>query len=77
MCHRRVPNNRLSNLHERALMIVCQDKKSDFETLLKNDMSVTIHVKKLRYLVTEVCKVKNNISPDTIRYIFHFQENEN
>ena len=77
MCHSRGLNNRINNLHERALRIAYQDKKSDFETLLKNDKSVTIHVRNLYYLVTEVYKVKNNISPEIMRKIFHFQENEN
>ena len=52
-------------------------KKSDFQFLLKNDKSVTIHVRNLHYLVTEVYKVKNNISPAIMRDIFHFQEDEN
>ena len=73
MCHSRGLNNRINNLHERALRIGYQDKKSDFE----NDKSVTIHVRNLHYLVTEVYKVKNNISPEIMREIFHFQENEN
>ena len=54
MCHSRGLNNRINNLHEYALRIVYQDKKSDFETLLKNDMSVTIHVKNLHCLVTNL-----------------------
>ena len=77
MCQSRGLNSRMNNLHERALRIVYQDKKSDFETLLKNDKSVTIHVRNLHYLFTEVYKVKNNISPEIMREIFHFQENEN
>ena len=77
MCHSRCLNNRINNLHERALRIVHQDKKSDFETLLRDDKSVAIHVRNLHYLVTEVCKIKNNISPEIMRDIFHFQENEN
>ena len=59
MCHGRGLNNRINSLHERALRIVVyQNKKSDFEILRKNDKSVTIHVRNLHYLVTEVCKVK-------------------
>ena len=77
MCHSRGLNNRINNLHKRALRIVYQDKKTDFETLLKNDKSVTIHVRDLHYLVTEIYKVKNSISPEIMRDIFHFQENEN
>ena len=32
MCYNRGQNNRKDHLYERALRIVCQDKKSDFET---------------------------------------------
>ena len=76
MCHNRGLNNRINNLSERSLRIAYQDKKSDFETLLKNYRFVTIHLRNLHYLVTEVYKVKNNISPEIMRDIFHFQENE-
>ena len=65
-------NNKINDLHECALGIVYQDKKPDFETSLKNDKSVTNHVRNLHYLVTEVYKVKNNISPDIMKDIFHF-----
>ena len=33
-------------------------------------------MRNLHYLVTEVYKVKNNISPEIMREIFNFQENE-
>ena len=72
MCHSTGLNNRINNLHKRALMIVYQDKISDFETLLKNDESVTIHVGNLHYLVSEIYKVKNNIFLEIMREIFHF-----
>ena len=68
MCHSRGLNNRINNLHERALRIVYQDKKSDFETFLKNDKSVTIHVRNVHYLLTEIYKVKNNISAQIMRH---------
>ena len=37
MCHGRDLNNKINNLHERALRTVYQDKKSSVETLLKHD----------------------------------------
>ena len=77
MCHSRGLSNRINNLHERTLRIVYQDKKSDFETSFKKDKSVTINVKNLHYLVTEIYKDKNNISPEIMRDILHFQENDN
>ena len=63
-------------MHERALKIVYQDKKSSFETLLKRDKSTSIHVKNLQHLATELFKVKNNLSPEIMKEIFVFQENE-
>ena len=62
----------MNNLDERCLRIVYLNKKSDFETLLKYDKSVTIHVRNLHYLFIEVYKVKNNISPEIMRDAFHF-----
>ena len=74
-CHSKSLNNRINNLYERVLRIVKQNKKSDFETLLKNNKSTTFHVKNLHYLVTEIYEVKNNIFPGIMRDIFDFQEN--
>ena len=69
MCYSRSLNNRLKNLHERTLRIVYQDQKLHFQTLLRNDKSVTVYLRNLHYLTTEVYKVKNNISTDiTERY---------
>ena len=76
MCHGRGLNNKINNIHERALRIVYQDKKSSFETLLKRDKSTSIHVKNLQHLATELFKVKNDLSPEIMKEIFAFQENE-
>ena len=63
-------------MHERALRTVYQDKKSSFETLLKCDESMSIHVKNLQHLATELFNVKNDLSPEITKQIFVFQENE-
>ena len=75
MCHGRGLNNKINNLHERALRTIYQDKKSSFETLLKHDKSVSIHVKNLQYLATEIFKVKNDLCPEIMKEIFIFHEN--
>ena len=74
MCHGRRLNNKINNLHERALRIVYQDKKSSFETLLKRNKSVSIHIKNLQYLATEIFKVKNELCPESMKEIFIFHE---
>ena len=75
MCHGRGLNNKITNLHERALRTVYQDKKSSFEALLKHGKSVSLHVKNLQYLETEIFKVKNDLCPEIMKEIFIFHEN--
>ena len=75
MCQGRGLNNKINNLHERALRTVYQDKKSSFETLLKRDKSVSIHIKNSQYLATEIFKVKNDLCPEIMKEIFIFHEN--
>ena len=74
MCHGRCLNNKINNLHERALRIVYQDKKSSFKTLLKRDKSVSSHIKNFQYLATEIFKVKNDLCPEIMKEIFVFHE---
>ena len=74
MYHGRGLNNKINNLHERALRTVYQDKKSSFETLLRHGKSVSIHVKNLQYLESEIFKVKNDLKND-MEEIFVFHEN--
>ena len=38
---------------------------------------MSIHSKYLQYLATEICKVKNGPSPETMKEVFIFRENEN
>ena len=75
MCHGRGLNNKINNLHERALRTVYQDKNPSFETLLKHGKSVSIHVKNVQYLATEIFKVKNDLYPEIMKEIFIFHEN--
>ena len=77
MCHGRGLYNKINNIHERALRIVYQDKKSNFETPLKCDKSTSIHIKNLQNLAAELFKVKNGLSLEIMKEFFVFQENEN
>ena len=66
MCLSRSLNNKIHNIHERALRIVYQDKKNSFDTFLKHNKSLSIH------MVTEVFQVKNGHSSEVIKEIFVF-----
>ena len=72
----RVLNNKINNIHEGAFRVVYQDKKFSFETLLKRDKFVSIHMKSHIYLAVEVVQVKKCHSPEILKEIFVFQENE-
>ena len=52
MLHSRTLNNRINNIHERALRLTYKDNKSSFKQLLEKDHSVTVHHKNLQVLVT-------------------------
>ena len=77
MCHSRGLNNKINNIHKRALRIMYQHKKSNLQDLLQKDNSVSIHMKNLQYLATEIYKVKNCLSSEIMKEVFIFQENEN
>ena len=53
-----------------------QDKQSRFEKLLQKDRSVSVHMKNLQYLATDIFKVKNSLSPIIMKEVFNFQENK-
>ena len=76
MCHSTILNNRINNIHLRALRIVYQGKKSSFEELLPKDNSVSVHMKNLQYLATKIFKVKSGLYPIIMDEDFNFQENE-
>ena len=61
MNHNRSLNNNINIIHERRLRIVYRDKKSTFKELLERDNSVTVHVKNLEVLVTEMYKLQKII----------------
>ena len=73
MLHSRTLNNRINNIHERALRLTYKDDKSSFKQLLEKDHSVTVHQKSLQVLVTEIFKVKNNLAPDIMKDVFELK----
>ncbi len=63
ICHSRELNNKINNLHYRALRLVYRDDNSSFDELLKKDGSVSIHHRNIHCLATEMFKVRNGLSP--------------
>ena len=76
MFHSRQLNNRINNIHERALRLVYQDSQSSFGHLLKMNNSFTIHKRNVQTLAIELYKVAYGISPKIMRLVFPTKENE-
>ena len=69
MCQSSGLNSKINNIHEIALKIVYQNKKSSFKTLLKHDKYTSVHTKNLQYLATELFKAKNDRSQKIMKKI--------
>ena len=72
MFHYRSINNKI---HERVLRIVYNDFKLSFENLLEKDGTVSIHVKNLQKLATEMFKISKNFSVPLMSELFHQKVN--
>ena len=70
MFHSRKLNNRINDLHYRALRLIYQENSMTFDELLKKDGSVKIHYRNIQKLVIEIYKVKNHLSPIMMHEIF-------
>ena len=51
-------NNRIHSLHKKALRITYQDRNSSFSELLNIDKSVSFHYGNIKYLLTEIYRIK-------------------
>ena len=70
MCHCRVNNNKINRLHERFLLIDHNDKQSSFNELLEKDGSVSLYMRNIQILATEMYKLINNLSPPIMNRVF-------
>ena len=75
MFHSRQLNNRINNIHERALRLVYQDSQSSFDHLLKMNNLFTIHKRNVQTLAIELYKVAYGISPKIMTLVFPTKEN--
>ena len=74
MCHSRALNNKINGLHDRCLRLLYNDKQLTFEELLEKDDSVSIHIRNLQTLATEMYKVMKGDSTETMKQIFRIRE---
>ena len=70
MFHSRTLNNRINDLHYRALRIIYKENSLTFKELLEKDGSVTIHHRNIQQVGIEMYKIKNTLSPIVMQKIF-------
>ena len=62
-------------MHERYLRSICSDKRSSNDGVLEKNWSVSIHPRSIQVLSTEICKVKNDLSPNIFNYLCQTETN--
>ena len=75
MCHSRENNRKINRLHEGCLRIINDNKQLPFNELLEKDSSVSIHVRNLQVLATEIYRVSNELSTSIMKGIFPVNKN--
>ena len=75
MFHNRSLNNKINRLYERYLRIIYNDKNTNFEELLNNDNSVSIHHNNVHALAIEMYKVANSMPPEIMNEVFKLKGN--
>ena len=60
----------INNIHERHLHLIQQNYISEFERPLENANEESVHQKCIEFLLTEVYKYLNDLSPDIMNTLF-------
>ena len=63
MFYDRTLNHRINHIYKRALCFAYKGYKTDFWSLLEQRNLVSIHVKNLQLLMTEIYKARSGLSP--------------
>ena len=70
MFYDRTLNHRINHIHEGALHFAYKDYQTDIGSLLEQRNLVSIHVKNLQCLMTEIYKTRSGLSPPFMKDVF-------
>ena len=70
MFYDRTLNHRINHIHEIALRFAYKDYQTDFGSLLEQRSLVSIHVRNLQLLMTEIYKTRSGLCPPFMKDIF-------
>ena len=75
MFHSRRLNNKINNVHDKALRTVYFDCKSTFQELLDKDASFSVHHRNIQTLPIEIYKQIHGLLPATMDKVFRINRN--
>ena len=67
---------KIEKIQERVLRFVHNDYETDYPSLLKNNKSVTMEVKRMRYLSIEIYKTLHYLNPQYMKQLFQLNESK-
>ena len=65
----------INKIHERTLRLILNDHTSNTDTLLQNNNDTCNHHRNIQTLMAEIYKVKNNLNPPVMDFIFERRNN--
>ena len=65
----------ISKIHERTLRLILNDHTSNTDTLLQNNNDTCNHHRNIQTLMAEIYKIKNNLNPPVMDFIFERRNN--
>ena len=71
----RTSNDMINETHERALILILNNPRSDFDTLLQKNNGTCNHHRHIQTLTVEIYKLKNNLNPSIMDFIFERRNN--
>ena len=68
-------SNIINKIHERTLRLILNGHTSDFDTLLQSNNDTCNHHRNIQTLMVEIYKIKNNLNPPIMDFIFQRRNN--
>ena len=65
----------INKIHERTLRLILNDHTSNTDTLLQNNNDTCNHHRNIQTLMAEIYKIKNNLNPPVMDFIFEMRNN--
>ena len=65
----------INKIHERTLRLILNDHTSNTDTLSQNNNDTCNHHRNIQTLMAEIYKIKNNLNPPVMDFIFERRNN--